>query len=126
MTDALRSCRRITQKDGVTVVVFAHKGTASWEALLAAFVAAGWTVVASWPIDTERSARPRALRSAALGSSIHLVGRKREIGKVGDWREQATPEQCATLARTCGPWLIEHGYEVDDRWAGVERQDDPA
>jgi FkbM family methyltransferase len=38
-------------------------------------------------------------------------------GKVGDWREQATPEQRATLGRICGSWLIEHGYEVDDAWS---------
>ena len=34
-------------------------------------------------------------------------------GKVGDWRESATPEQKETLLRVCGPWLIEHGYEGD-------------
>jgi adenine-specific DNA methylase len=84
---ALASCRRISTADGIAVVVFAHKGTASWEALLAAFVDSGWTVVASWPLDTERAARPRALRSAALGSSIHIVGRKRLAGRVGDWRD---------------------------------------
>ena len=38
-------------------------------------------------------------------------------GKVGDWRERATPEQRATLGRICGSWLIEHGYEVDDSWS---------
>lgn len=86
MREALASCRRISVADGIAVVVFAHKGTASWEALLAALIASGWTVVASWPLDTERSARPRALRSAALGSSIHIVGRKRPAGRIGDWR----------------------------------------
>jgi putative DNA methylase len=83
------------------VVVFAHKGTASWEALLAAFVDSGWTVVASWPIDTERAARPRALRSAALGSSIHIVGRKRVLGQVGDWRAVL-----AELAPRTHDWLL--------------------
>ncbi len=38
-------------------------------------------------------------------------------GKVGDWREKATPEQRAILGRICGSWLIEHGYEVDDAWS---------
>ena len=33
------------------------------------------------------------------------------------WRETATPGQLATLARVCGSWLIETGYESDDAWA---------
>ncbi len=101
MKQALASCREISTSDGISVVVFAHKGTASWEALLAAFVDSGWTVVASWPIDTERAARPRALRSAALGSSIHIVGRKRVPGQVGDWRTVL-----AELAPRIHEWLL--------------------
>ncbi|MGH9885096.1 MAG: DUF1156 domain-containing protein, partial [bacterium] len=101
MKQALESCRAISATDGIAVVVFAHKGTASWEALLAAFVDSGWTVVASWPIDTERAARPRALRSAALGSSIHIVGRKRVPGQVGDWREVLSE-----LAPRIHEWLL--------------------
>src|SRR5262249_5499721 len=35
-------------------------------------------------------------------------------GLVGDWRERSTPDQRAVLARICGDWLAEHGYEPDD------------
>jgi Sulfotransferase domain len=35
-------------------------------------------------------------------------------GRVGDWRERATPRQRASLARICGRWLDAHGYEPDD------------
>jgi FkbM family methyltransferase len=38
-------------------------------------------------------------------------------GKVGDWRSEASADQRATLGRIIGPWLIAHGYEVDDAWA---------
>jgi hypothetical protein len=62
--------------------------------MLQAMIEAGWILVASWPIDTERGARLRALNSAALGSSVHLVCRPREnhdgslrTGDVGDWRD---------------------------------------
>jgi hypothetical protein len=76
------------------VVVFAHKTTESWEAQLQALFNAGWIISASWPIDTERPNRPRAIGSAALASSIHLVCRPRENidgslikNSVGDWRD---------------------------------------
>ena len=91
---ALSEARRTLKPDGVGVVIFAHKNTAGWEALLNALVSAGWTVTASWPIDTEREARMRANNSAVLGSSVHLVSRPREnsdgslgTAEVGDWRE---------------------------------------
>ncbi len=35
-------------------------------------------------------------------------------GRVGDWRDRATPRQRAVLARICGPWLDRNGYEPDD------------
>lgn len=91
---ALSEARRTLKPDGVGVVIFAHKSTAGREALLNALVSAGWTVTASWPIDTERAARMRANNSAVLGSSVHLVCRPREnsdgslgTAEVGDWRE---------------------------------------
>lgn len=35
-------------------------------------------------------------------------------GRVGDWVERATPAQRAILARICGKWLADHGYEADE------------
>jgi len=88
MQKALAECRRVLMPGGVGLVIFAHKGTAGWEALLNALVAAGWTVTASWPIDTERGARMRAKGSAVLASSVHLVCRPRpENAGIGDWRQ---------------------------------------
>jgi len=94
MTLAFQEGRRILRPDGIGAIVFAHKGTAAWEALLAAVIDAGFVVTASWPIDTERAARMRANKSAALGSSVHLIVRpcENEDGtvrkdKIGDWRD---------------------------------------
>src|SRR5690606_25638611 len=93
MTKAFAEGRRVLKPDGIGCIVFAHKGTAAWEALLGAIIDAGFTVTASWPIDTERAARMRANKSAALGSSVHIVVRPREnadgslrTDSVGDWR----------------------------------------
>ena len=80
--------------DGIGTIVFASKSTASWEAILEAVVASGWTISGSWPIDTEMEARVAAQGQARLASSIHLVCRPREnpdgsvrTDDVGDWRE---------------------------------------
>jgi hypothetical protein len=87
MRKALTECKRVLHPDGIAVVLFAHKGTAGWEALLKALIEAGWTVTASWPIETERRARMRARNSAVLASSVFLVCRPRlDSEGVGDWR----------------------------------------
>jgi len=88
MRRALAECRRVLQPDGVAVVLFAHKGTAGWEALLNALLKAGWKVTSSWPIETERAGRERAQNSAVLASSVFLVCRPRPADAgVGDWRK---------------------------------------
>ena len=91
---AFAEARRVVEPGGIGVIVFAHKDTKSWEALLSGVIDAGWTVTGSWPIDTERPNRQRAIGSAALASSVHLVCRPREDAsgrvredEVGDWRE---------------------------------------
>jgi adenine-specific DNA methylase len=88
MARAFREGRRVLQDDGIGAVVFAHKTTEGWEALLSGLIRAGWTVTASWPITTERGSRLRARDSAALAASVHLVLRPRpEEAGVGDWDE---------------------------------------
>lgn len=37
-------------------------------------------------------------------------------GRIGGWRQVATPRQLVVLARGCGHWLIEQGYESDWSW----------
>lgn len=94
MTRAFTSWRGVTKPSGIGVVVFANKTTQGWESLIQSIIDAGWIATASWPIDTERPNRQRALDSAALGSSVHVVCRPREnldgsvrANEIGDWRD---------------------------------------
>lgn len=94
MAEAMLEGRRITKPSGIGIVVFANKSTSGWEAMLGALVDAGWTITASWPIDTEMANRLRAQNSAVLASSVHLVCRPREnpdgsvqADSIGDWRD---------------------------------------
>jgi adenine-specific DNA methylase len=107
MREAFGEARRVVEPGGIGVIVFAHKDTRSWEALLSGVIDAGWIVTASWPIDTERPNRQRAIGSAALASSVHLVCRPREdasgrvrFGTVGDWRDVL-----AELPKRIHDWL---------------------
>ena len=93
MRKALEEARRVVTPSSVSVIVFAHKSTSAWEAMLSALLRAGWTVTASWPIDTEMGHRVNAAGTASLSSSIHIVCRPREhpdrslgADDIGDWR----------------------------------------
>jgi putative DNA methylase len=56
------------------------EGTTStgWATFLEAVVSAGYSVVSTWPVRTEREARTRAIGSNALANSVVLVCRIRE------------------------------------------------
>ncbi|ANV88922.1 DUF1156 domain-containing protein [Picosynechococcus sp. PCC 7117] len=87
MGQAMAEGYRYLSPTGIGVIVFAHKSTSGWEAQLNAMIEAGWTITGSWPIDTEMGSRLRAMNSAALASSVHLVCRPRISNEIGDWRE---------------------------------------
>ena len=88
MAKAFAEGRRVLSEDGVGSVVFAHKTTEGWEALLSGVIRGGWTITGSWPIATEMGSRLRARDSAALATSIHLICRPRsEDVPVGDWAD---------------------------------------
>jgi len=88
MAEAFSEGRRILRDDGIGCVVFAHKTTEGWEALLSGIITGGWVITASWPIATERPERLRSQQSAALATSVHLVCRPRlSDATVGDWAE---------------------------------------
>jgi len=85
MQRAFSEGRRVLQDDGVACIVFAHKTTEGWEALLSGMISAGWTITGSWPVATESASRLRARESAALATSVHLVCRPRTSDETGDW-----------------------------------------
>lgn len=94
MAEAATRAREYLKPSGIGIVVFAHKTTAGWEAILQALINAGWIITASWPIDTEMASRLRAKGSAVLASSVHLICRPRENSdgkilsdQIGDWRD---------------------------------------
>lgn len=133
VSQAFAEMKRVLSPHGIACIVFAHKTTEGWEALLTGMIKAGFSLSASWPIATERSARLNAKEAAALATSVHLVCRPRpdEAGvgdwasvlrelpkRVGDWMERLQSEgvRGADLVFACiGPAL-----EIFSRYERVE------
>ena len=88
MAGAFAEGHRVLSENGVGSVVFAHKTTEGWEALLSGMIQGGWTITGSWPVATEMGSRLNARDTAALATSIHLICRPRpEDAPIGDWAD---------------------------------------
>jgi adenine-specific DNA methylase len=136
MAKSFAEGRRILGPSGIGSVVFAHKTTEGWEALLSGMIRGGWTITGSWPVATEMGARLNARETASLATSVHLICRPRlddaAVGdwagvlrelphRVGDWMERLQGEgvRGADLVFACiGPAL-----EIFSRYAKVETAD---
>lgn len=84
---AFSEINRVTKENGSIIVVFAHRSTVAWEAVINALLKTGLYLTASWPIHTEMKERLMAKESAALASSIYMVCRKRKEGKIAYFNE---------------------------------------
>jgi len=101
MARAFAEGRRVLTENGIGSVVFAHKTTEGWEALLSGLIRGGWSITGSWPIATEMGSRLRARESAALATSVHLVCRPRpEDARIGDWADVLRE-----LPQRVGEWM---------------------
>jgi putative DNA methylase len=114
MAHAFTEGRRILTEAGIGAVVFAHKTTEGWEALLSGMIHGGWTITGSWPIATEMGSRLNAREAASLATSVHLVCRPRpEDAGVGDWADILRD-----LPKRVGDWM-EHLQEEGIRGADL-------
>ncbi|BAF60585.1 adenine-specific DNA methylase [Pelotomaculum thermopropionicum SI] len=87
ITKAFSEITRVLKPNGIAVIVFAHKTTVAWEAIINALLNSGLYLTASWPLHTEMQARLRAKESAALASSIYMVCRKRTTRETAYYNE---------------------------------------
>ncbi len=92
MTESFSRAFASLHQSGRFVVVFAHKEPDAWETLVSAMIHAGFQVTASWPIQTEREARTRALSTASLASSVWLVCKKRPEAARPGWDNRVLDE----------------------------------
>jgi putative DNA methylase len=98
MAAAFEGAYQSLTDNGRFVIVFAHKDPDAWETLVAAMIRAGFVVTASWPIETERGARTRAISSASLASSVWLVCKKRPVSARPGWDNTVMQEMRRNIA----------------------------
>ena len=89
MARIFTECRRVLKPEGVLTVMFTHKASGAWDALAKGLVEAGFTITASWPINTESESSMHIKDKTAAKSTIFLVCRKfdEEKRETSFWEE---------------------------------------
>ena len=68
---------RVLKVDGIMTIMFTHRASGAWDSLTRALMEAGFTITASWPINTEASGSLHIRNKASAKSTIFLVCRPR-------------------------------------------------
>lgn len=92
MEQSLKEAWRVLKPNSPMVLVYAHKTTAGWSTLVEALRKTGFIIQEAWPVHTERPGRLIEIGTSALASSIFLVARKREKGRVGSYENDVFPQ----------------------------------
>ncbi len=79
MAAIFAECRRVLKPDGIMTLMFTHKATGAWDALTKGLMHAGFTITASWPINTEAEGSLHIKDKAAANSTIFLACRPRAV-----------------------------------------------
>ncbi|MFP5237648.1 MAG: DUF1156 domain-containing protein [Acidobacteriota bacterium] len=77
MASIFAECRRVLKPNGIMTLMFTHKATGAWDALTKGLMEAGFTITASWPVNTESEGSLHIKDKAAANSTILLVCRPR-------------------------------------------------
>ncbi len=84
---AFKEIHRVLKPNGVGIILYAHKTTAGWEAVINALLQSGLSITAAWPIATEQQGRLRAKESAALATTTYIIVRKFKKKPLGIYSE---------------------------------------
>ena len=78
MAAIFAECRRTLKPNGILTLMFTHKASGAWDALTKGLIEGGFTISASWPINTESPVSLHIRDKAAANSTVLLVCRPRE------------------------------------------------
>ena len=90
MAEIFSECHRVMKPDGILTVMFTHKATGAWDALTTGLMNAGFTITASWPVNTEAEGSLHIKDKSAAKSTIFLVCRPRkprQDGEIAYWED---------------------------------------
>ena len=119
MTDVFRECRRVLRDDGVLTVMFTHKQQEAWANLFESLIAAGFTITATWPVQTESQHSLHQAQKNAAQSTVILVARKRVPGAGWGYYDEEMRSEIRQAAQRTAARLKEEGLNPVDQLVGA-------
>lgn len=80
MQEIFKECRRVIKDRGIMTVMFTHKTQDAWEALTRSLIESGWTITATFPVESEFAHSQHIMERASASSSVFIACRKRKEG----------------------------------------------
>jgi putative DNA methylase len=119
MARVFKEARRVLRDDGAFVVMFTHKQQSAWAALFESLIGAGFTITATWPIQTESQHSLHQAKRNAAQSTVLLVARKREAGSGRGFYDDAMRAEIVDVARATAARLKSEGLNAVDQLVGA-------
>ena len=118
MMQSFREAHRVLRDDGVLTVMFTHKKQEAWEALFGSLIEAGFTITATWPVQTESKNSLHQAKKNAAQSTVLLVARKRPEGAGIGFYSDKMREEIQRRARESAERLQQLGMSGVDQLVG--------
>ena len=119
MTQVFTEARRVLRDDGPLTVMFTHKKQEAWAALFESLIAAGFTITATWPVQTESQHSLHQAKKNAAQSTVILVARKREDGAGRGYYDDAMKAEITQVAQDAAARLKGEGLNAVDQLVGA-------
>ena len=119
MGEVFVEARRVLRDDGVLTVMFTHKQQEAWAALFESLIAAGFTITATWPVQTESQHSLHQAQKNAAQSTVLLVARKREANADRTYFDAAFQAELRAAAQSAAARLHAEGLNAVDQLVGA-------
>jgi adenine-specific DNA methylase len=119
MTEVFGECHRVLRDDGALTVMFTHKKQEAWEALFQSLIATGFTITATWPVQTESQHSLHQAEKNAAQSTVILVARKRAPGAQRAYFDDSMKAEIREVARRTAERLQREGLNPVDQLVGA-------
>lgn len=119
MTDSFREAHRVLRDDGVLTVMFTHKKQEAWASLFESLIDAGFTITATWPVQTESAHSLHIAGKNSAQSTVILVARKRDPNAGRAYYDANMQNEIRRAARSTAQRLMNEGLNPVDQLVGT-------
>jgi adenine-specific DNA methylase len=109
----------VLRDDGVLTVMFTHKKQEAWAALFESLIDAGFTITATWPVQTESAHSLQIARKNSAQSTVILVARKRDPNAGKAYYDANMQSEIRKAARSTAQRLKDEGLNPVDQLVGT-------